>query len=314
MFLLQIQSAKKPLATDYGRRWGKEMKFSLGERIFSKANDIILGLFALSMLFPLVYVISASISAPWNVETGSVVFFPKNLTFESYKQILSDPNIWVAYGNSIFYTVFGTIVNLIFTISAAYPLAKKYFSGKKFINACIIFSMWFNVGLIPFYLNVKELGLYNTRAVIIFGFACSAFNIILLRSGFESVPVSLDEAARIDGASEFSIMTKIYLPISKATLAAIGLFYGVGRWNGYFWTMVLLKDDNKIPLQVLLKKLIVEASTSNEFSSFVSPESLTSSTTLVYTTIVVAMVPMLLVYPFIQKYFVKGVTLGAVKE
>jgi len=135
-----------------------------------------------------------------------------------------------------------------------------------------------------------------------------------LKSGFESVPDSLDEAARIDGANEFKILWRIYLPLTKATLAAIGLFYGVSRWNGYFWTMVLLKDNSKIPLQVLLKKLIVEVSAVDEFANFVTPDSITSSTTLIYTTIVVAMVPMIMVYPFIQKYFVKGVTLGAVKE
>lgn len=290
------------------------MNYTRGEKAFSVFNYILLAVIAAVTLFPVIYVVSASISAPWDVETGNVVLLPKNITFASYREILSDSEIWMAYGNSIFYTVVGTAVNLAVTISGAYPLSKRYFSGRRVMTFFLIFSMWFNAGLIPTYLNIRELGLYNTRTAILVAFACSAFNLILLRTAFESVPESLDEAARIDGAKEITILMRIYLPISKASLAAVGLFYAVSRWNGYFWTMVLLKDDSMIPLQVLLKKLIVEASSADEFANFVTPTSATSSTTLIYTTIVVAMVPMLLVYPFIQKYFVQGVTLGAVKE
>lgn len=290
------------------------MRYTRGEKIFSGCNYILMAFVAAITLFPVVYVLSASISAPWDVETGRVVLLPKNITFASYREILMDSDIWLAYGNSIFYTIAGTAVNLAVTISGAYPLSKRQFSGRKVMTFFLIFSMWFNAGMIPIYLNIRDLGLYNTRTAILVAFACSAFNLILLRTAFESVPASLDEAARMDGSSELTILTRIYLPISKASLAAVGLFYGVSRWNGYFWTMVLLKDDSKIPLQVLLKKLIVEASSADEFANFVTPTSVTSSTTLIYTTIVVAMVPMMLVYPFIQKYFVQGVTLGAVKE
>ena len=290
------------------------MRYTKGEKIFSVFNYILMAAVAAITLFPVIYVLSASISAPWDVETGRVVLLPKNITFAAYREILTDTDIWLAYGNSIFYTIVGTAVNLAVTISGAYPLSKRYFSGRKVMTFFLIFSMWFSAGMIPIYLNIRDLGLYNTRTSVLVAFACSAFNLILLRTAFESVPASLDEAARIDGANELTILTRIYLPISKASLAAVGLFYGVSRWNGYFWTMVLLKDDSKIPLQVLLKKLIVEASAADEFANFVTPASTTSATTLIYTTIVVAMVPMMLVYPFIQKYFVQGVTLGAVKE
>lgn len=289
------------------------MKYSMGEKIFICLNCIFLAIVSALMLYPVIYVFSASISSPWDIETGKVLLLPKNITFESYKHILSNSDIWTAYANSIFYTIVGTAVNLFVTISGAYPLSKREFSGRGIITFFVVFSMWFSPGIIPTYINIKELGLYNTRTAILVAFACSTFNLILLRTYFESIPKALEEAARLDGATELQILWKVYLPLSGASLATIGLFYGMSRWNGYFWTMVLLKDNAKIPLQVLLKKLIVESQSTEEFANVVSQSSLTSNQTLIYTTIVVSIVPMLIVYPYIQKYFVKGVTLGAVK-
>lgn len=289
------------------------MKLSKGEKVFLCFNYIILGLIALVMLYPIVYVFSASVSSPWALETGQVLLWPKGIRFDSYLQVLGNSEIWAAYANSVFYTVVGTAFNLFFTISGAYPLSKKNFSGRPVITFFVVLSMWFSAGIIPTYLNIRDLGLYDTRMAILIAFACSAFNLILLRSYFESIPRSLEEAAHIDGAGDFKVLTHIYLPMSGAALATIGLFYAVSRWNGYFWAMVLLNDSSKIPLQVLLKTLIVESSSTDEFANFVTQETAVSNDTIIYTTIVVAMVPMLLVYPYIQKFFVKGVTLGAVK-
>ena len=291
----------------------KKHTYKRGERKYIYLVNLLMAAAAALMLYPVLYVVSVSVSSPWAVETGQVLFLPRNITFASYEKILSDPDIWTAYGNTLFYTVFGTCVNLFFTISGAYPLSKKNFSGRKVITFFVVLSMWFSAGIIPTFLNVKELGLYNTRMAILIAFACSTFNLILLRTYFESIPRELEEAAKLDGASEFQLLAKVYLPLSVTSLATIGLFYAVGRWNGYFWAMVLLRDDSKIPLQVLLKKLIVEGQNLEEYANIVTQTTASSNTTLTYATIVVAMLPMLVVYPFIQKYFVKGMTVGAVK-
>ncbi len=290
------------------------MKYSKGEKVFICLNYVFLALLAAIMLYPLLYVLAASISSPWAVETGQVLLMPKGVRFDSYLQVLGDGEIWLAYANSVFYTVVGTAINLFFTISGAYPLSKKRFSGRPVITFFVILSMWFSAGIVPTYINIQQLGLYDTRTALLVAFACSAFNLILLRSYFESVPQSLEEAASIDGAGDFRILLTVFLPVSGAALATVGLFYAVSRWNGYFWAMVLLKDSSKIPLQVLLKKLVVESGSMDEFANFVTQDTAVSNATITYTTIVVSMVPMLLVYPYIQKYFVKGVTLGAVKE
>lgn len=288
-------------------------KQSKTEKVFSILNHILLIVIGFITVYPLIYVFSASISSPDAVRTGKVLFFPHDITFDAYKKIIENKSIWLGYANSIFYTVVGTIVNLVFTISAAYPLSKKRLPGLKGWTLFFLLTMWFQAGMIPFYLNIVDLGLFDKRAAIIFAFAMTPFNMILLRTFFASIPASLEEAAKVDGASEFRILLQIYLPLSKAGLATVGLFYAVTRWNGYFWNMVLLKTDSKIPLQVMLKKMIVETQISEtmqnvDFGSSISTE------TLIYSTIVISIIPMLIAYPYVQKYFAKGMLLGAVKE
>ena len=222
--------------------------------------------------------------------------------------------IWLAYWNSIIITVFGTIVNMFFTVSGAYVLSKPDLKFKKFWMFLVIITMWFDPGRIPKYLNFRDLGMINSYTGIILGFAINTFNVIILKSFFEAIPKSLEESARIDGASQFQIMTKIYLPLSGSALTTVSLFYAVSRWNGYFWTMVLLIDDKKAPLQVFLKKLIIEKDMAGEASQMITMESLTSPQTVIYAVIALSLIPILTVYPFIQKFFKKGVTLGAVKE
>ncbi|MEG1879839.1 MAG: carbohydrate ABC transporter permease [Oscillospiraceae bacterium] len=287
------------------------MKTTFMEKVFGAVNYFLLSLVVLITLYPLVYVFSASISSSSAVISGEVILFPKEVTLDAYRSVLSEPNIWTAYANTIFYTVVGTAVSMLFTILGAYALSKKRLCGRTFFSFFIAFTMWFNAGIIPLYLTFRDYGLLNTRTGIILGFACNTFNVILLRTFFQSIPDALEEAANIDGANDWEILFKVYLPLSLPSLATVGLFYAVSRWNGYFWSMILLTDDMKIPLQVLLKKMIVEMSVSEQgagdsFATF-------SKETFIYATIVVSVIPMLAVYPYIQKYFVKGMMVGSVK-
>lgn len=289
------------------------MRQSKAEKRFSVFNYILLSFIGFITVYPLLYVLAASISSSDAVVTGKVLLIPKEITFVAYKNILKDPNIWIGYANSIFITVVGTAVNLFVTISAAYPLSKKRLPGLKAFTFFFLLSMWFTAGMIPFYLNLKDLHLLNTRLAVIIAFAMTPFNMLLLRTFFSSIPKSLEEAAKVDGASEFFILTKIYLPLSKAGLATIGLFYAVTRWNGYFWNMIILRDNSKIPLQVMLKKMIVEVKIAETVEGMDISTNY-SAETIIYSTIVISVIPMLLIYPYVQKYFTEGVMLGAVKE
>ena len=290
-----------------------KIKVGMDEKIFYIANYILLTIFAIMFLYPIVYVFSAAVSNPYLVETGSVVLFPKGFNLNSFISAMHMEGIWRAYGNSIFITFFGTIVNMFFTLSGAYVLSKPELKFRKFFIMMVVVTMWFDPGMIPKYLNLRDLGLINSYAGVIFGFAVNTFNVIILKSFFEAIPKSLEESARIDGASQLQILTKIYLPLSKSAITTVSLFYAVSRWNGYFWTMILLTDDRKAPLQVFLKKLIVEKDMAGEAMQMITPDSLTSPQTIIYAVIALSLIPILIIYPFIQKFFKKGVTLGAVK-
>ena len=291
-----------------------KIRVGIDEKIFDIVNYTLLTIFAIMFLYPIIYVFSAAISNPYLVEIGAVTFLPKGLSLSSIKAAMNLEGIWLAYWNSIIITVFGTIVNMFFTVSGAYVLSKPDLKFKKFWMFLVIITMWFDPGMIPKYLNFRDLGMINSYTGIILGFAINTFNVIILKSFFEAVPRSLEESARIDGASQFQIMTKIYLPLSGSALTTVSLFYAVSRWNGYFWTMILLVDDKKAPLQVFLKKLIVEKDMAGEASQMIIAQSLTSPQTIIYAVIVLSLIPILIMYPFIQKFFKKGVTLGAVKE
>lgn len=283
------------------------------EKFFSLLNYILLALIGFLTIYPLLYVFSASISSPDAVVSGKVLLFPKEITLSAYQKIIENKSIWIGYANSFYYTIVGTLVNIIFTISAAYPLSKKRLPALKLWTLFFLLTMWFQAGMIPFYLNLVDLKLLNTRSAILFAFAMTPFNMILLRTFFQSIPTSLEEAAKVDGASEFYILRRIYLPLSKAGLATVGLFYAVTRWNGYFWNMVLLRDDNKIPLQVILKKMIVETKIAESIQDM-DISSNFSAETLIYSTIIISIIPMMILYPYVQKYFTQGMLLGAVKE
>ncbi len=290
------------------------MKVSFGERIFQIINHSFLFIMSLVALYPFVYVFSASISHADAVASGRVVLFPIDFNFVSYIKVFNLDNLWVAYGNTIYYTLVGTLTCMFFSITGAYALSKERLIGRKFFTIFVTLTMWFKAGIVPEFLNFRSLGLYNTRAVPIIGFAVVAFNVILLKTYFESVPKSLEESAQIDGANDLKVLWKIYMPLSKPGLATVALFYAVSKWNGYFWSMILLRDESKIPLQVLLRKLIVEMNATSEFNdAFEMAKQGYSVETVVYATIIISIIPIVLMYPFIQKYFAKGAMIGAVK-
>ena len=289
------------------------MKMSKGEKIFQVINYIILTVIGLLALYPFIYVLSASFSSPDAVITGKVVLLPKEINLYAYKAVFKESGIWIAYANTIFYTVVGVSVSMILTVCGSYALSKKRLMGRTFFSMFIAFTMWFSAGMIPSYLNMRDLNLLNSRFGIIIGFCISTFNVILLRTYFQGVPDEMEEAATVDGANDLIILTKIYLPLSKPALATIALFYGIGRWNSYFWSMILLTDEKKVPLQVLLKKLIVQMNISDEKLSASYNATTLSKETFIYATIIVAIIPIIIIYPYIQGYFVKGVMIGSIK-
>ncbi len=267
------------------------------------------------MLYPFVYVISAAISSPEAIRANRVVFAPVGpLSGEAYRLVFADSRIWIGYANTLFYAVFGTALNLAVTVLAAYPMSRKRFRGRKFMNVFISITMFISATgmMIPLFLVVKSLGLLNTRVALLVAFAASPFFIILMRSFFETIPEDLFEVARLDGASEWTVLLRVVLPMSGAALATIGLYYLINRWNGYFWAMVLISDPNKHPLQVVLRQLIVVAQMGEELDLSIDRAG-TTAEAIKYATIVVSTLPIALIYPFLQKFFVKGVTLGSIK-
>lgn len=288
------------------------MKLTKGQKIFQVFNFFIMAAVCLITLYPLWYTIIASFSDPLAVSTGSVTVWPVGFELASFQKVFGMDNIWTAYGNTVFYSVVGTVINMVLTILGAYPLSKRRLKGRRLFMLFILITMWFNAGMMPSFLNYRDLGLYDTRAAILLCGAVDTFNVILMRTFFENVPDSMEESAKLDGANDWRILVNIYLPLSVPAIATVTMYYFVGRWNSYFWSMLLLKDQSKVPLQVLLKKLIVEVSyTVNEAVDMSA--SVMTEQTIVYATIVIAVLPMLILYPFLQKFFVKGIMVGAIK-
>lgn len=284
---------------------------SRGEKAFSVFNFLIMLIIGFVTLFPFWYVIMASISSGEAVVSGRVMLIAKDITFDAYKEVLKIDNLWSSYINAVVYTVCGTALSVALTILAAYPTSKKRLVGGRAISLFFVFTMWFSAGTIPIYLNFKSLGLLDSRLGVILGFALNTFNIVVLRTYFSSIPESLEEAAKIDGADDFYTLLHLYVPLSIPSIITIMMYYMLARWNGYFWPMVLLKDETKIPLQVLLRKLVVDMQGMDAYDD-VEVFSMTKET-VVYATIVVSVIPMMIIYPYIQKYFVKGMMVGAVK-
>lgn len=287
------------------------MRLNRSEIIFKIIAYAFVGIFAILALYPLVYAFSASISGKLAYEMGRIVLWPEDVNFIVYKEIIYDKMFWISYTNTLFYTVFGTMWSMLISVTGAYALSKKKLVGQRMFNFLVVFTMWFSAGMIPLFLNYKGMGVDNRWGMII-AFGVQAYNIILLRNYFTGVPKEIEEAAIVDGANEFQILTKIYLPMSKAALATVTLFYATSRWNGYYWSRMLLRGAHQQPLQVYLRQLHENYQKLVEYGSDVTIPYAADS--LIYAIIICSIIPILIIYPYIQKYFVKGVNLGGVKE
>ncbi|ACT00440.1 carbohydrate ABC transporter permease [Paenibacillus sp. JDR-2] len=298
------------------------MKYqSISSRTFDVMIYVLLTVLTLCCLYPIVHIIFASVSDPARlVAHKGVLLKPLGLTIDGYKLIFKDNSLLVGYKNTILYVGLGTLVNMLMTIMGAFVLSRRDLYFKKYIMIIITVTMFFGGGLIPWFLLMKDIGLYNNLWAMILPTALNTWNMIVLRTGFQSIPTELEEAAIIDGASQLKLLVNVILPLSKATLAVIFLYYLVGNWNSWFNAMVLLKDRDQFPLQLLLKEILVAndstATTQGSAGGVVidSASSATAFRELVkYCTIVFSTLPILMVYPFLQKYFVKGVYVGSIK-
>lgn len=270
------------------------------------------------VLYPIIYIFSVSVSSTTAYESGRVVFLPVEFNIEAYKVIFEAGTIPRSFLNSVLYTVVYVIVSLMFTTTMAYPLSrsKERVPFKGVISKIVIFTMFFNAGTIPNFILVKSLGLMDNMWSLILPIAVSTYNLVVMRSFFEGIPSSLEEAAFVDGANEIQIFWKIMLPLSKAALATVGLFYGVSMWNSWFTAMLYLQSDTKYPLQLIIRHIVMQNQLQAELAAMgdtTADEIKTSTESLKYATLFLSILPMLAVYPFIQKYFVKGVMVGSVK-
>ncbi len=292
-----------------------KVKRSRGERIFEVFNYFFLSVIMLICLYPVWYVMAASFSDS-NLLTQhmGLLLKPLGLSFDAYKKVFQNPMIMKGYMNTIFILVVGVILDLIMTSLGAYFLSRKRVMFKKPIMMVIIFTMFFSGGMIPFYLNLRELHLTGTRWGLIIPFMISTYNMIILRTSFESIPDSLIEAAQIDGAGHITILAQVVLPLSKAILAVMVLYYGVSIWNSWFWASAIIRNREMYPLQIILREILMQNDVSSMTAGTSAMDTEAIGMTIKYATIMVATVPILCVYPFLQKYFTKGTMVGAVKE
>ncbi|HAR64863.1 MAG TPA: ABC transporter permease [Lentisphaeria bacterium] len=291
------------------------MKRSSGEKIFNFFNILFLAFVGLICLYPFIYTLTISLSTAAEASREGFHFYPREISFTSYKMVLSNPNIVTGYVNTIIRTVLGTFLTVIATCIAAYPLARKEMPHRSMLTFLVVFTMLFSGGIVPGYLLVKKLGLINSMGSLILPTLLSAFNIIIIKNFFQSIPDSLSESAGIDGAGEWRILFQIYIPLSKPVLATVALWSAVFHWNAWFDALLYITDDNKQVLQTFLQRIVIESSTQ------LMELGITDTTVVDFTgetikaaTIIVTILPIICVYPFLQKYFVKGIMLGGVKE
>ena len=293
-------------------------KLETSELIFKIISYTLLTVFALCCLYPFVYAVSASISGRSAVEYGSVVLFPKDVQFDAFARMFGDNMFWNAYSNTLFLTLYGTLWSMLTAILGAYALSKRRLLFRKFFNFFLVFTMWFSAGIVPQYLNylaTKKVftaaGITDDKWLVVIAMGMAAMNIILLRNAFEGVPSEIEEAAVVDGATEFQVLSKVYIPMSKSTIATVALFFAISRWNGYFWARQMISNSNEHPLQVFIRLRLEQ---------YTDPEAMAgwneafAADLVIYALIVCSIVPILIIYPFIQKYFAKGVNVGGVKE
>ncbi|OAK67101.1 carbohydrate ABC transporter permease [Lederbergia galactosidilytica] len=295
--------------------------FSLSDKTFDVINKILVLLITLIIIYPLIFVISASISDPTAVDAGKMWLWPVDITLAGFKKVFENDAIWLGYRNTIFYTIIGTLIHLIVLLPCAYALSRKELMAKKLILWIILFTMLFNGGIIPTYLIVKSLGMLDSLWAIVIPNVIGAWSILVARSFFDqSIPDQLIEASKIDGASDFLIFRKVVLPISMPIIAVMALFQAVGLWNQYFNALIYLSNEQLYPLQLILREILILSDigadgagvNSGAIESFV--EQVKTASLVKYAVIIVSALPLLIVYPFLQRYFVQGVLIGSIKE
>jgi len=293
-------------------------KLEISELIFKIISYTLLTVFAVGCLYPFLYAISAAVSGRHAVEYGKVILLPIEPQLEAFSRMFNDNMFWNSYSNTLFLTIYGTVWSLVYSILGGYALSKRRLLFRKTFNFILVFTMWFSAGLVPQYLNYlatkdvfNSIGIMDDKWLVVISMGMAAMNIILLRNAFEGVPSEIEEAAIVDGATEFQVLSKVYIPMSKSTIATVALFFAISRWNGYFWARQMISNQNEHPLQVFIRLRLEE---------FTDPEAMAgwneiyASDSVIYALIVCSIVPILIIYPFIQKYFAKGVNVGGVKE
>ena len=312
--MMAQKSAVKTAAVKVPARRNR-IKRTPGEQIFDFFNIIIMALVIVITFYPILYVLFASFSDPGRlVASSGLLFGPLGFQTMGYQKVFEYPMLLYGYKNTILYTSIGTCINVIMTTLAAFVLSRKRFYLRHFFMFIVTFTMFFSGGLIPTYLLVRSYGLYNSIWALILPGAMSAWNMIIMRTSFLSIPDSLEESARIDGATNLTILLRIILPLSTAIVAIMVLFYAVGHWNSWFNAMIYLRTRAKYPLQLVLREVLIANSTDAMSAGESSSERQALGEVIKYAMIIVATVPILLIYPFLQKYFVKGVMVGAIKE
>ncbi len=293
-------------------------RLEVSELIFKILSYVFLTVFAICCLYPFLYAISAAISSREAVEYGQVILFPKGVQFYAFSEMFNNNMFWNSYTNTLFITFYGTLWAMGFSILGGYALSKKRLLFRKGFNFFLVFTMWFSAGIVPQYLNylnTKEvfdfIGITDDKWLVVIAMGMQAMNIILLRNAFEGVPSEIEEAAIVDGATEMQVLGRVYLPMCKSTIATVALFFAISRWNGYFWARQMITNSNEHPLQVFIRLKLEELQDSEFLTGWDKPYSADS---VIYALIVCSIIPILVIYPFIQKYFAKGVNMGGVKE
>lgn len=299
------------------RNRSNHIQLPVSDKIFRAVALVILALIMITIIYPVWFVLVASFTDPLEIYQSAFLFWPQDFNFESYKLVFRDQDFITGFINSIFYTVVGTAINVVMNICGAYPLSKRNFKGKSFFTIMFTFTMFFSGGLIPTYLVVDGLGMRNTVWAILIPSAVSMYNIIIMRTYFQSrIPAEMEEAAKVDGCTNFRMLLLIVLPLSIPIIAVIALYYGVGRWNDYFSAMIYITDRKLYPLQLVLREILLQNQAS-DMMDIVSDsgysDRMMARMGLKYAVIVVSTVPIFVIYPLVQKFFAKGVMVGAIK-
>ena len=293
-------------------------KLEISELIFKVFSYTFLTVFALLCLYPFLYAVSASLSGRHAVEYQELILFPKDIQFEAFAAMFSNNQFWNAYSNTLFLTIYGTIWSLGVSILGGYALSKKRLLFRKTFNFFLVFTMWFSAGIVPQYLNYlatktvfNSVGIMDDKWLVVIAMGMAAMNIILLRNAFENVPSEIEEAAIVDGATEMQVLSKVFIPMSKSTIATVALFFAISRWNGYFWARQMISNTNEQPLQVFIRNQLEQYTDLEQLGGWSAPYAPDS---IIFALIVCSIIPILIIYPFIQKYFAKGANAGGVKE